>query len=112
MCVCVCVCAHACMRAHILGVTKCAFDQILNWQIVKSVFIQSQDKAEYYNHRMKFEESVLKWFFVLQEGHKDVPPGCLVHREPDCPDATSSLGRTQHYQRHSLSWAHKYLLRK
>lgn len=65
--------------------------------MVKSVFIQSQGKAEYSNHRMKFEESVMKWVFVLQEGHKDAPPGRLVHREPDCPEAMSSLGRTQHY---------------
>ena len=55
MCACVCICVHVCVSVCvwvcvcILEVTKCTFDQILNWQMVESVCGQTQDKAAYRN---------------------------------------------------------------
>ena len=66
--VCVCVCVHMCVSVSvcvcvsvcILEVTKCTFDQILNWQMVESVCGQTQDKAAYRNPKRKLKESVMK----------------------------------------------------
>ena len=51
MCTCVCICVHVCVSlcVCILEVTKCTFDQILNWQMVESVCGQTQDKTAYRN---------------------------------------------------------------
>ena len=65
---CVCICVHMCVSVSvcvcvsvcILEVTKCTFDQILNWQMVESVCGQTQDKAAYRNPKRKLKESVMK----------------------------------------------------
>ena len=58
--VCICECVCVCVSVCILEVTKCTFDQILNWQMVESVCGQTQDKAAYRNPKRKLKESVMK----------------------------------------------------